>query len=104
MEGAYKIKTGVLETFSEQQLLDCTSGNYGCNGGFMENCYSYLKVRRSMRARDYPYLGYKSTCKYNMDKGVFTYIKGYVNVARNDPAAHMRALAERPLVAAVDAS
>ena len=33
LEGAWFIKTGQLLNFSEQQLVDCSSSNYGCNGG-----------------------------------------------------------------------
>ena len=40
VEGAYKLATGVLKTFSEQNLLDCTyetmyPGYDGCNGGWL---------------------------------------------------------------------
>jgi C1A family cysteine protease len=35
MEGAYKLKHGSLLSFSEQQFVDCSTGqgNEGCNGG-----------------------------------------------------------------------
>ena len=33
-EGAWKIKTGTLLSFAEQQLVDCSNLNYGCNGGW----------------------------------------------------------------------
>lgn len=44
IEGAYKIKTGTLPRFSEQQILDCTSryGNAGCGGGLMTPAFEYL--------------------------------------------------------------
>jgi len=37
VEGIHKIRRGALESFSEQQLVDCTygmGGNAGCNGGW----------------------------------------------------------------------
>jgi C1A family cysteine protease len=34
MESAVKIKSGTLYNFSEQQLVDCSTANYGCNGGW----------------------------------------------------------------------
>lgn len=34
LEGAHKIKGGKLYSFSEQQLVDCSTANYGCNGGW----------------------------------------------------------------------
>ena len=34
VEGAYQIKNGELKSFSEQQLVSCSTANYGCNGGW----------------------------------------------------------------------
>ena len=34
IEGAHKIKTGKLLSFSEQQLVSCSTANHGCNGGW----------------------------------------------------------------------
>ena len=34
LEGAHQIKSGKLLSFSEQQLVDCSTANHGCNGGW----------------------------------------------------------------------
>ena len=34
LESAHKIKSGKLYSFSEQQLVDCSTANHGCNGGW----------------------------------------------------------------------
>merc|ERR1719276_807762 len=34
LEGAHFVATGNLESFSEQQLVSCSTKNYGCNGGW----------------------------------------------------------------------
>ena len=34
MESSHAIATGKLLSFAEQQLVDCSKSNYGCNGGW----------------------------------------------------------------------
>lgn len=34
LEGAHFLATGNLESFSEEQLVACSTANYGCNGGW----------------------------------------------------------------------
>ena len=34
LEGAHYIKTKQLKSFSEQQLVSCSTANYACNGGW----------------------------------------------------------------------
>ena len=45
VEAAYEITTGTLETFSVQQLIDCSTsfGNRGCDGGLVKNAFEYIK-------------------------------------------------------------
>lgn len=69
----------------------------------MSNCYNYLKVYKHQPRSSYPYIGYKSTCKYNSAAGLVKTI-GYVNVAKGDVAAHMNALAVQPISVAMAAS
>lgn len=42
MEGAYEISTGTLLKFSEQQLVDCDTACYGCNGGWAYQAFIYF--------------------------------------------------------------
>lgn len=39
LEGAYQIATRQKVELSEQELLDCTTNNYGCGGGLMTNAF-----------------------------------------------------------------
>lgn len=109
MEGAYAIKYNLTTPIelSTQQLLDCayTSwGNYGCNGGYMTNCYKYLRYYKLQTKDSYPYVGYRKACAYNISNGVtWTVGTGYVNIAGSDPVALENALQLMPISAAVSA-
>jgi KDEL-tailed cysteine endopeptidase len=86
-------------------LLDCTTGygNAGCNGGLMSNCYNYLRSYKLQQESSYPYIAYRSNCKYNSNAGVVA-VRGYVNIAKNSVNAHLQALAQQPLSVAIAAS
>jgi hypothetical protein len=91
MEGAYKIKTGKLMEFSNQQLLDCTGypwGNSGCQGGYMTNCYNYLKSNKIVPYSAYPYTGTAGKCNFDKSQGV-TGVSDYKALPANDPNALM---------------
>jgi C1A family cysteine protease len=55
LEGAYKEKHGKLLSFSESQLVDCSTKNYGCRGGLMDYAFQYLKQAGAMLESDYSY-------------------------------------------------
>ena len=44
IEGQYFLKHKVSYSFSEQQLLDCVTADFGCNGGWMNDAFSYLEA------------------------------------------------------------
>jgi len=58
LEGAHFIAERELESFSEQQLVDCARGatsNHGCNGGNPLWAFKYLKGNQAERESSYPY-------------------------------------------------
>lgn len=44
--------------------MDCSGsyGNYGCNGGFMDNSYKYIKDKGVTTEEKYPYKGTNQHC------------------------------------------
>ena len=56
IEGAYAQKYGKLLSFSEQQFVDCSTRNYGCNGGSMTLALLYAKSNAIVLESDYPYV------------------------------------------------
>lgn len=86
-------------------MLDCSSsyGNMGCYGGLMTNCFNYLKTNKLQLESDYPYIGYKSSCKYNASKGKLNTL-GHINIPKGDVNAHMNALVNGPVSVAMAAT
>ncbi|KAF8705761.1 hypothetical protein HU200_030964 [Digitaria exilis] len=113
VEGINQIVTGNLTALSEQQLIDCaTDGNHGCNGGIMDNAFSYIAHNGGLRTEEaYPYLMEEGSCHHRRrseeeddDEQVVVTISGYEDVPRNNEQALLKALAHQPVSVAIEAS
>ena len=64
LEGLSKLAYGTLESFSEQQLVDCSGsyGNQACNGGLMDNAFKFVRDKGIVTEAEYPYKAVKQTC------------------------------------------
>ena len=66
VEGALSLKYRQTSNYlSPQQLVDCDSGNNGCNGGNSVNSYDYVSKNGVHYESIYPYTGNVETCKYS---------------------------------------
>lgn len=65
LEGQFFIKNGVLESLSEQQLVDCSRrfANNGCNTGYMTNAFLYTKKDGIRTEAEYPYEARDNQCR-----------------------------------------
>ena len=65
LESAHLIKYGVLQTYSEQQLVDCAGAfdNHGCNGGLPSHAFEYVHYTGGIATEDaYSYKGVDQNC------------------------------------------
>jgi len=104
VEGAEFVATGKLTSLSEQQLVDCAGsyGNYGCNGGLMDNAFQYIEKYPLETEADYPYTARDGSCKYNASKGVGK-VAGFNDVPPKSFDQMKAALAKGPVSVAIEA-
>jgi len=106
-EGAHFKATGKLVSFSEQNLVDCSTkeGNQGCNGGLMDYAFEYVIKNGGLDTEaSYPYTARDGTCKYVAASSGGT-IASYKDVTAGSEAALQTAVATiGPISVAIDAS
>lgn len=105
VEGIEAIKGHGLVSLSEQQLVDCSGsyGNYGCNGGLMDNAFKYIMANGITTESNYPYVARQQSCNTGAASQVAARITGYQNVAANNMNSLMAAVAQQPTSVAVEA-
>jgi len=98
MECQYAIKTGTLNSLSEQQLVDCAGFQYGClgcNGGQMTGAMKYAAKEGGLCAESaYKYEAKDGTCKASSCGKKYDANKGYKAVTTHSSSALETATAE----------
>lgn len=101
MESANALKSGTLTKFSEQQLVDCShNGNMGCNGGLMDQAFSWAESHKIVTEDSYPYRGVDQSC--GAEGGQWSPVN-YTDVDSTD-AALESAVAQQPVSIGVAAN
>jgi len=116
LEGAFYLKTGSLDSFSEQQLVDCDTRqnkenkgkDMGCNGGLMDNAFSWIQKNKGLCTEaSYPYeSGTTKTpgsCQTSCDVVSGSEITSFTDVTPNSDEAMMTALSQQPVSIAIEA-
>ncbi|BHF69068.1 hypothetical protein SprV_0301210900 [Sparganum proliferum] len=106
IEGAIQIKTGILRSLSEQQLVDCSweDGNQGCNGGLMPLAFQYVQRNGIEADVNYKYTGRDGVCRYRRDL-VVANVTGYAELPEGDEGSLQRAVATiGPISVGIDAA
>lgn len=67
IEGLHAVKYGNLESYSEQELVDCDKTDAGCNGGLPDNAYKAIESIGGLELEtEYPYKARQSkSCGFN---------------------------------------
>ena len=103
VEGAMFLSSGSLESYSEQQLVDCSKQNNACNGGLMDYAFMYIETAPLMLESAYPYTGRKGSCKYESSKGKGQ-VKAFKDVRKDSTGSQLKAaLAKGPVSVAIEA-
>jgi len=94
-----------LTQLSEQQILDCDSSDYGCNGGWPYNAYQYVIGAGGIETEaDYPYTAQDGTCNFNSADIECTVASWkYVTQSQDENAMQNFCYSNSPLSVCVDA-
>merc|ERR1712151_861986 len=105
LEGAWQIKTGNSVSISEQQLVDCSKKDHGCNGGWMDNTFEYAEQAALCSESSYPYKAKDGVCNIQSCEAAIPQggVVGYKDVRPNDVQALMSAVAVGPVSIAIEA-
>lgn len=105
LEGAWQIATGKLVSLSEQEFVDCDQVDSGCNGGLMDNGFTFAEHNPVCTEESY---GYKavggacqmSSCTVAIPGGSVT---GFKDVTSDNKEMMMSAVAKQPVSIAIEA-
>ena len=102
LEGLYYLTNQKTRSFSEQQLMDCSSsfGNMSCDGGLMDNAFDYIKEHGVTDESNYPYTAMDSyRCHKEKISNGFS-ISSYTDIA-DDQNSLVAAIARQPVSIAI---
>merc|ERR1711939_1032433 len=70
LEGAWQLSSGNLVSLSEQQFVDCSKQNSGCNGGLMDAGFSFAQGTAVATEDSYPYTASDGSCQSSFTTGI----------------------------------
>ena len=91
-------------SFSEQNLVDCSKRNYGCNGGWTPFAFMDVIDNNGISIESvYPYEARDDTCKYTINKYDVTFSRIKL-IEQSEDAVQQAVATVGPVSAAIDAS
>ena len=106
IEGQHAKRTGHLVSLSEQNVVDCVSNCYGCNGGWPNVAIDFLANNGGGidTEASYPYTAMDGTCQFNVSN-IGADVSGVVNISSGNVTQLDNAVATvGPISVAIDAS
>jgi hypothetical protein len=86
IEGQYFLKTGKSLSLSVQQVVDCSTENYGCKGGLPSDVFKYIAANPGLATEDsYFYRGFPENCSIDK-KNAETFVEGYELLPESEEA------------------
>eukprot|EP00079_Xenopus_tropicalis_P038192 XP_017951963.1 PREDICTED: cathepsin S-like [Xenopus tropicalis] len=106
LECQWKKKTGSLVTFSPQELVDCSEseGNKGCDGGYLNASFRYMKKNGIMEDSAYEYTEKKEPCKKKKPSNTGVVKQFYRLHAGNETALKKAVGIDGPVSVVIDSS
>ena len=103
VESAWSIKHNVLYNLSEQELIDCSKKNNGCEGGSMDLAFQYIINNSLCTNISYPYTSQDGMCQKDNCEPLIR-ISNYSDVTQNNEKTLMRAVTQQPISIAIQAN
>ena len=103
MEGQHARATGNLVSLSEQDIVDCDSDSYGCEGGWPNRAIQYVINNSGIDTElSYPYTAIDGNCSFNNSKKGATFSK-VINILNNDTHLKHAVATVGPISVSIDA-
>jgi C1A family cysteine protease len=109
LEGAQYISSGILPSFSEQNLVSCASVDFGCNGGYVDATFQWTQQNGGLcNLADYPYTsgnGVTGVCKQSScTLNTQAIPTSYTDVTKNNDDALHSAIYQQPTSVLIQAN
>lgn len=94
-----------VERLSEQELVDCSKKNEGCNGGLMDLAYDYIIERGGLSSNEnYPYMSKQNEfCLHNISRENGSNMSEYSYIIPESIADMKYSVLQNPVAIALDA-
>ena len=98
-------KNFTIERLSEQELVDCSEKNHGCNGGIMHEAMNYIIEKEGLATdEEYPYNASNSACKINTTRAFGSNISEYMFTIPKSIFDLKYSVQQNPVTIAIDAN